>query len=138
VADFFSVALAVAVMYMVVTLVGAVVMSAAGRTRDLAYLRTLGVSRRQAQGLTAFEHVPPVLLALIPGVLLGVGVALLVEPGLGLADFVGVEGVPLFVDWAKLGLVILILSVVVVAAIAAGTWLAGRARLASALRIEES
>ena len=138
VADFFGVALDVAVLYMAVTLVGAVLMSAAGRTRDLAYLRTLGVSGRQAQALTAVENAPPVLVALVPGVLLGVGVAILVEPGLGLADFVGAQGVPLFVDWPKLGLVIVILSAVVAVAIGAGTWLSGRARLVNALRIEDS
>ena len=138
VADFFSGALVVAVMYMAITLVGAVIISAAGRTRDLAYLRTLGVSGRQAQALTAVENAPPVLLALVPGVLLGVALALFVEPGLGLAEFVGAQGVPLFVDWKTLGLVIVAMSAVVVVAIVAGTWLAGRTRLASALRIEDS
>ncbi len=138
VADFFDIALAVAVLYMAVTLIGAVIVSASGRTRDLAYLRVLGVSGRQAQALTAVEQAPPVLLALIPGVLLGVGVALLVEPGLGLAEFVGAQGVPLSVDWSTLILVIVALSAVVVAAIVMGTWLSGRARLASALRIEDS
>ena len=138
VADFFSAALLVAVAYLAVTLVGAVIMSAAGRTRDLAYLRTLGVSNRQAQALTAVEHAPPILIALVPGVLLGVAIAVVVEPGLGLAQFVGAQGVPLFVDWPALVLVIVSLSLVVAVAIGAGTWLAGRARLANALRIEDS
>jgi putative ABC transport system permease protein len=138
VANFFGISLIVAVLFMAVTLVGAVILSAASRTRDLAYLRTLGVSRRQAQGLTAVEHAPPVLFALIPGVLLGVGVALLVEPGLGLADFVGSEGVPLTVNWVSLGGIVIVLLAVVAVAVAAGTWLAGRVRLASALRIEDS
>lgn len=138
VAGFFGLAVLLAVAYMAITLVGAVVLSAAGRTRDLAYMRTLGLSRRQAQGLTAVEHAPPILLALIPGVLLGVAMALLVEPGLGLADFVGIAGVPLFVPWATLLLVILVLTAVIGVAIATGAWLAGRTRLASALRIGES
>ena len=134
----FGFALGVALIYLVITLIGAVVMSASGRTRDLAYLRTLGVSRRQALALTAVEQAPSVLLSVIPGVLLGVALALLVEPGLGLADFVGAQGLPLVVDWRTLILIIVALTVVVVAAVAAGTWLAVRARLASALRIEES
>jgi putative ABC transport system permease protein len=138
VANFFGISLIVAVLFMGVTLVGAVILSAASRSRDLAYLRTLGVSSRQARELTAVEHAPPVLLALIPGVLLGIGVALLVEPGLGLADFVGEQGVPLTVNWASLGIIVVVLLAVVVVAIGAGTWLAGRVRLASALRIEES
>ena len=138
VADGFGLALAVAVLYLAITLVGAVIMSAAGRTRDLAYLRTLGVSTRQAVALTAMEHAPPVLLALVPGVLLGIGVALVVQPGLGLGVFVGTQDAPLIVDWLTLGIVIATLSLVVTVAIGAGTWLAGRASLASALRIEDS
>jgi putative ABC transport system permease protein len=138
VADGFGVALAVAVLYLIITLVGAVIMSAARRTRDLAYLRTLGVSRRQALALTALEHAPPVLIALIPGVLLGVAVANLIEPGLGLEAFMGAGRVPLSVDWVTLGLVVLSLFAVVVGAIAVGTWLASRSRLVSALRIGES
>jgi putative ABC transport system permease protein len=138
VADFFFAALIVAIVYMAVTLVGAVVLSAADRTRDLAYMRTLGVSRRQAQALTAVEHAPVALLALIPGVLLGVAVAVIVQPGLGLAGFVGAEGLPMYIDWPTLIIVILVLAAVVAGAVAAGTWLASRARLASALRIGES
>jgi putative ABC transport system permease protein len=138
VADGFGVAVGIGVFYLVLTLVGAVIISAAGRTRDLAYLRTLGVSARQALGLTTVENGPPVLLALIPGVLLGVGVALLVEPGLGLSTFVGAPGLPLFVDWPTLALVIVGLSAVVIVAILVGSWLAGRARLASTLRIGDS
>jgi putative ABC transport system permease protein len=137
VADGFAVALGVAVLYLAVTLIGAVIMSAAGRTRDLAYLRTLGVSARQALALTAVEHALPVVLALVPGVLLGVVVALLVEPGLGLAAFTGARSVPLFVDWPTLGLIAMALAAVVVAAISMGTWMARRPRLASALRIED-
>jgi len=78
------------------------------------------------------------VLALVPGVLLGVVVAMLVAPGLGLADFTGAQGLPLFIDWIKLTLVVALLAAVVVIAIGAGTWLAGRAILTSALRIEES
>ncbi len=137
VADGFAIGLGVAVLYLAIILIGAVIVSAAGHTRDLAYLRTLGVSTRQAMGLTAVEHAPPLLVALIPGVLLGVAVASLVEPGLGLAQFTGAQSVPLFVDWPTLGLVIVALSAVVVIAIGAGTFLATRTRLVSALRMED-
>lgn len=138
VADGFRVALIAAVMYLAITLVGAVVMSGAVRTRDLAYLRTLGVSSRQSLGLTAVEHGPPVLLALIPGIILGVAVAMIVEPSLGLTDFVDGQEVGLAIDWTTLFLVVVALSAVAVAAIASGAWLADRAGSASALRIEDS
>jgi putative ABC transport system permease protein len=138
VADGYGIALSVAVLYLVMVLVGAVIISAAGRSRDIAYMRTLGVSVRQARALTAVENAPPIMLALIPGVLLGVLVASIVQPGLGLSDFTGAEGLPLFVDWSTLIVVIVVLSAVVFGAILLGTWLAGKTRLTSALRIEDS
>jgi putative ABC transport system permease protein len=138
VATGYQLALVIAALYMALTIIGALVLSAARRSRDLAYLRTLGVTPRQALGLTIVEHAPPVLLALVPGVALGIGVAILCEPGLGLATFVGISGeVPLVVDWPALALMVAALSGVVAAAITAGTWLSRRASLVDALRIGE-
>jgi putative ABC transport system permease protein len=134
----YGLALLIAAIYMALTIIGAMVLSAAQRTRDLAYLRTLGVSAPQALALTITEHAPPILLALVPGVALGIGVAILCEPGLGLATFVGPSGdVPLVLDWPALALLIVALIGVMAAAIAAGTWLSRRARLVDALRIGE-
>jgi putative ABC transport system permease protein len=134
----YTAALIVAAIYMALAIVGAMVLSAAGRTRDLAYLRTLGVTGRQALGLTVMEHGPPVIIALVPGVALGIGIALLVEPGLGLSTFVGISGIPLYVDWLALAAMSVALIVVVGAAVGLGTWLARRARPADALRIGET
>jgi putative ABC transport system permease protein len=128
-------ALVIGAAYMAITIIGAMVLSATRRTQDLAYLRTLGVTNRQALGLTVVEHGPPVVLALVAGVALGVGVAYLLQPGLGLAAFVGLPGVPLFIDWRALGLVAVIMVGVVAAAVTIGTWLSRRARLVDALRI---
>jgi putative ABC transport system permease protein len=125
----------VAAIYMALAIVGAMVLSAAGRTRDLAYLRTLGVTARQALGLTVMEHGPPVVLALIPGVVLGVAIAILVEPGLKLSTFVGTSGVPLYVDWLAMAAMAGALIAVVALSVALGTWLARRARPTDALRI---
>ena len=137
VATGYALALIVAAMYMALAIIGTVVLSAARRTQDLAYLRTLGVTARQALALTFVEHAPPVLLALVPGVALGIGVAFLLEPGLGFAAFVGTSGLPLVVDWVALLLMLAALIGVVVAAVTAGTWLSRRARLVDALRIGE-
>ena len=138
VANGFRLALVIAACYMALTIIGALVLSAARRSRDLAYLRTLGVSARQALALTIVEHAPPVVLALVPGVALGVGVAILCAPGLGLDTFVGISGdVPLFFDWPALALLVVALIGVAAAAVMAGTWLSRRARLVDALRIGE-
>lgn len=135
VATGYELALVIAAIYMGLTIIGAVVLSGTRQTRDLAYLRTLGLSAPQGLALTIMEHAPPVLLALVPGVALGIGVAILCEPGLGLATFVGSEGVPLFVDWRALLLMVAALIVVAAAAVSTGTWLSRRARLVDALRI---
>jgi hypothetical protein len=70
-------------------------------------------------------------------VLLGIAVAVLVEPGLGLAAFTGAQSAPVSIDWPALALVVLALTAIVVVAIGAGTWLAARPRLVSALRVED-
>jgi putative ABC transport system permease protein len=130
-------ALVLAAGYMAFTIVGAMVLSAARRTRDHAFLRTLGVSSAQRTALTLVEHAPPVLLGLLPGVVLGVAIAVLVEPGLGLATFVGNSHVPLFVDWGGLAAMIAALVATIAIAVLGGSWLAGRARVADALRMGE-
>ena len=138
VATGYRLAQVLATIYMALTIVGAMVLFAARRSRDLAYLRTLGVTSRQALALTLVEHAPPVLLSLVPGVALGIGVAVLCAPGLGLDTFVGISGdVELFVDWPALALMVAALIGVVAVAVMAGTWLSRRARLVDALRIGE-
>ncbi|HEX6656135.1 MAG TPA: hypothetical protein VF153_08000, partial [Candidatus Limnocylindria bacterium] len=91
----------------------------------------------QALELTVMEHAPAVLLAVVPGIALGIGVALLLEPSLGLSTFVGAGGVQPFVDWPALALLSAILLGVVAVAILGGTWLSRRARLVNALRVGE-
>jgi putative ABC transport system permease protein len=134
----YGLALIVAAIYMALTIIGALILSATRRTRDLAYLRTLGVSARQSLALTVMEHGPPVLLALVPGIALGIGIAVLTLPSLGLGTFAGTTGaLPLFVDVTTLALLAAGLIGVVAVAVTAGTWLSRRARLVNALRMGE-
>lgn len=130
----FGVALLVAGAYLVLAVIGAMILSASRRTQDLAYLRTLGVTGAQSLGLTIVENAPAVLLAVLPGVALGIAIAIVLEPGLGLGTFVGSGGVPLFVDWVALGLLVIGLILVVALAVGIGTWLARRARVVNVLR----
>jgi putative ABC transport system permease protein len=118
----------------VLAVIGAMILSASRRTQDLAYLRTLGVTGAQSLGLTIVENAPAVLLAVLPGVALGIAIAIVLEPGLGLGTFVGSGGVPLFVDWVALGLLVIGLILVVALAVGIGTWLARRARVVNVLR----
>jgi putative ABC transport system permease protein len=138
IANGFRLALVVAAAYTALTIVAAVTLTAGRRSRDLAYLRTLGVTARQAFGLTLVEHGPPVAFALAAGVALGLGVAWLIEPGLGLGRFIGPEAtVALQVDWPSIALVSVGLVGVVAVTVAGSTWLARRMDIGQVLRLTE-
>jgi putative ABC transport system permease protein len=70
--------------YAAFVIVLALLLTARSRLRDLAYLRALGLSRRQAVAVTAGELAPPFVVALVVGTGLGLATAYLVEPGLDL------------------------------------------------------
>jgi putative ABC transport system permease protein len=132
----FRIALLVAVAYAALAIVGALTLTASRRSQDLAFLRTLGLSARQALGLTVLEQGPPVVLALIPGVALGIWIAVLLATGLGLSAFVGdEEAIAISVSWGEIALVGGSLVMMVTIAGAASTWLARRARAVDALRL---
>jgi putative ABC transport system permease protein len=70
--------------YAAFVIVLALLLTARSRLRDLAYLRALGLSSKQAVAMTAGELAPPFVVALVVGTALGLGTAYLVEPGLDL------------------------------------------------------
>lgn len=82
--DVFRAGIAVAGGYAALALLLAPILTARPRLRDFAYLRALGLSRGDVLRLAAVELGPPVAAALVVGILLGVGLAYLVEPGLDL------------------------------------------------------
>jgi putative ABC transport system permease protein len=132
----FTLAFGISVAYAVLTILGAVLLAASQRTRDLAILRTLGLSRRQQTRLTMVEHVPPILVALPMGLALGIGVAVAVAPALGLGALSGSSGgVPLIVDWASMVTLSAALAVLSLVAVVLGSWLSRRAAIVNALRI---
>jgi putative ABC transport system permease protein len=87
--DVFRAGIAVAGGYAALALLLAPVLTARPRLRDFAYLRAIGLSRRDVLRLAAVELGPPVAAALVIGILLGVGLAYLVEPGLDLSALAG-------------------------------------------------
>lgn len=132
----FLAALGVSVAYAVLTILGALILSASRRTRDVAILRTLGLSRGQQTRLTLLEHAPPILVALPVGIALGIGVALAVTPALNLGALAGSQGpIAVTINWATLAAVSVALAVVALAAVIVGTWLSRRAAVLNALRI---
>jgi ABC-type antimicrobial peptide transport system permease subunit len=136
VAGGFGLALAIALVYATLAVVAVVLLDAQRRSRELGFLRTLGLTEPQAASLTAVEHGLPILVAVVVGVALGLGVAILLEPGLGLATFIGEDAtVQLEVDWPSVGIVVGAVVLVVGAAIALSVWLVGRLELGRVMRI---
>ena len=134
----FTVALLVAAAYAGLAIVAVVILHAQRRSREVGFLRTLGVTDRQVGLLSVVEHGLPLLLALVIGVALGIGLAWLIEPGLDLAAFSSPDTtVILQVDWASIAVVAASVAAVVAIAVLVSSWLVRRLEPARALRIGE-
>jgi putative ABC transport system permease protein len=134
----FAIALLVAMAYAAVAVMSVVVLHAPRRTREVALLRTQGLSDCQAVVLLVIEQGLPVLLAMGIGLGLGVGLAWFLAPGIDLAAFSDpTAAVRLQSDPVSLALVAGVVAIVVGAAVASSTWLGSRLRLAQVLRIGE-
>jgi putative ABC transport system permease protein len=134
----FTVALLVAAAYAGLAIVAVVILHAQRRSREVGFLRTLGVTDRQVGLLSVVEHGLPLLLALVIGVALGIGLAWLIEPGLDLAAFSSPDTtVILQVDWTSITVVAASVAAVVAIAVLVSSWLVRRLEPARALRIGE-
>ncbi|GII58519.1 membrane protein [Planotetraspora thailandica] len=122
--------------YALVAVVIALVIGAAERARALSYLRTLGLTQRQARRLTMLEIAPLIVLASLAGLLLGLVLPVALAPGIDLSAYAGlpVDGFPI-----DLGMPLLLAAgLTTVALLGAFTHaIAGRA-VAGALRLGES
>ncbi|RIK45961.1 MAG: hypothetical protein DCC58_04825 [Chloroflexi bacterium] len=132
----FRIGIAIAAAYSALAVAVALALTARARARDIAFLRTLGMSDKQVLGLIVVEQAPPLVLSLIVGIALGIGTVLLIEPGIDMTAFTGPGvAVPVVVDYVTIGVLALGLVAVVAAAIALVTQAARRANLGSALRL---
>ena len=134
----FLLALAVAAAYAALAIVTVAALEAQRRSREVAFLRTLGLSDRQVGLLTVVEQGAPLALSLLIGVAVGLGLSWLVEPGLDLAAFSGAPvAVGLQVDWVTIAAVALGVTAVVVVAVTFSSLVARRLDVGHALRIGE-
>jgi len=130
-----AIAAFVAGVYAALAVAAALALAGAARTVEVAHLRTLGLSRREALGLAIVEHGPTVLISFVAGVALGLGLFVLLEPGLGLDAIVGSRiAVPLTADPRQLA--IIFVGVLVIAAVGIGlaAWMQRRGAPVAALR----
>ncbi|GGO66218.1 FtsX-like permease family protein [Nonomuraea cavernae] len=75
--------------YALVAVVVTLVIGAAERARALSFLRTLGLSDRQAQRLTVLEVLPMILITAVVGLALGLGLPAALGPGVDLSSYAG-------------------------------------------------
>jgi putative ABC transport system permease protein len=131
----FFLALAAAVAYAAMAVIVSLLLAGMARARETAHLRTLGIGRAQVALLAVIEHAPPVVVALVAGLLLGVGVGWVVLPGLQLGAFTGSASDPaLNVNIGQLVVLTGALLVIVAIGVALAAWAQRRADPASAIR----
>ncbi|MEO8245549.1 MAG: ABC transporter permease [Chloroflexota bacterium] len=134
----FLISLVVAALYVTLTLIIGLLLVAAARARDVAYLRTMGLSAGQTLRMAILEQVPPILIAVLAGAALGLGITALIGGALDLGAFAGADiAADMTIDWPILGLAGAWLLAVAAIGVTAGALAARRVDPARALRIGE-
>jgi hypothetical protein len=125
----------IAAAYAALAVTAALALAGASRATEVAHLRMIGLSRRDALGLAIIEHGPTVILAFIAGVALGIGLFVLLEPGLGLDAIVGSKiAVPLSADPRQLAIIAAGVIAIAVVGIGLAAWMQRRGVAVAALR----
>ena len=125
----------VAFAYAALAVSAALALAGASRAIEVAHLRTLGLSRREALGLVIVEHGPTIVVAFVVGAALGLGLFALLRDGLGLASLVGAPiVVDVGIDPVQLGLVLLAIVSIVALGIGLGAALQRDAAPVAAVR----
>ena len=107
----------------------------ASRSVEVAHLRTMGLSRREALGLIIVEHGPTIVVAFVAGVALGLALFALLRDSLGLASLVGAPiVVDVGIDPVQLGAVLLAVVTIVALGIGLGAALQRNAAPVAAVR----
>ncbi|HZD21872.1 MAG TPA: FtsX-like permease family protein [Acidimicrobiia bacterium] len=101
-----AIALVLATALAAVVAVSGFAVTARERTRDLGYMRAIGLTRRQMAWAIITEQLPLALLAALLGIAAGVGAAFLVEPALDVTALTATTlDTGVVVDWASIAVV---------------------------------
>jgi putative ABC transport system permease protein len=132
----FQIGTLIAAAYSALAVAVAMALTERSRARDLASLRTLGLSGSQVRGLIVVEQVPLVLVALVVGIALGIAMVRLIEPGIDLTAFTG-PGIPVSIDidYGAIAALATALMTVVGVTIGVVSTVARRANLGRSLRL---
>jgi putative ABC transport system permease protein len=125
----------VAFAYAALAVSAALALAGAARAIEVAHLRTLGLTRREALGLLIVEHGPTIVIAFVAGVGLGLGLFAMLREGLGLGALTGAESdVSVGIEPAQLLVVLIAIGLIVAVGIALGAALQRNATPAAAVR----
>jgi putative ABC transport system permease protein len=125
----------VAFAYAALAVTAALALAGAARAVEVAHLRTLGLTRREAVGLVVVEHGPTILVAFVVGAALGIALFGLLREGLGLAALFGAEvDVVVGVEPGQLVAVLAAIVIIVALGILLGAVLQRAATPAAAVR----
>lgn len=131
-------ALGVAALLSVIALLLVAGVARDARSRVIALLRTMGLDRRRARGIVAWEFAPLGVTALVGGVILGAVLPLLVVASIDLRPFTGGGAQPpLTVDPVLSGALIGVVVIALALAVFAGVAGARTTSIATVLRTEE-
>lgn len=122
-------------LYAALAVTAALALIGAGRAVEVAHLRAMGISRREAAGLVIVENVPTLAIALAAGAALGYALFVVLRSGLGLSALLGSRvPVPIDPDAGQLALLALVVVVIGGVGISLAVALQGRVEPAAALR----
>jgi predicted lysophospholipase L1 biosynthesis ABC-type transport system permease subunit len=125
----------VAALYAALAVTAALALAGDARALEVAHLRALGLSPRGALGLVIVEHGPIVAIALVGGIALGLGLFVLLEPGLGIDALVGSRiDVPLTADPRQLAIILAGVLAITIIGIGLAAWMQRRGTFVAALR----
>lgn len=131
-------ALGIAVALSVVALLLVAGVSRDARSRVIALMRSMGLDRRRARGVVAWEFAPLGITALVGGVVLGAVLPTLVVTSIDLRPFTGGGGQPsVAVDPVLSGALIAVVVVALALAVVGGVVSARTTSMATVLRTEE-
>lgn len=124
-----------AALYTAISISAALALAGTAQAVEVAHLRTMGMTRREAFGLVVVEHGPMIVIGFIAGLAFGSALFRVVQPGLGLDTLVGSDlEIPVSLGLDQLLAIGLFVVAVAAAGIGLGAFLQRRAIPASAIR----
>lgn len=124
-----------AAVYAAMAIAAALALAGAAQAVEVAHLRTMGMTRREAFGLIVVEHGPMIVIGFVAGLAFGSLLFRVVQPGLGLDTLVGSSlEIPVSLNVAQLLAIGLFVVAIAALGIGLGAFLQRRAIPASAVR----